>query len=38
MSLKTKDRCGESEGEAGMCLKTKEIRSQGGNVIEKKGQ
>jgi hypothetical protein len=38
MLLKTKDRCGKSDGEAGMCLKTKEIRSQSGNVIEKKGQ
>jgi hypothetical protein len=38
MLLKTKDRCGKSEAEAGMCLKTKEIRSQSGDVIEKKGQ
>jgi hypothetical protein len=37
MLLKTNDRCGKSERETGMCLKTKEIRPQSGNVIEKKG-
>jgi len=37
MLLKTKERCGKSGWEAGMCLKTKEIRSKSGNVVEKKG-
>jgi hypothetical protein len=37
MLLKIKGRCGKSGAEAGMCLKTKEIRSKSGNVVEKKG-
>jgi hypothetical protein len=37
MLLKTKHRRGKGEAEAGMCLKTKEIRSKSGNVVEKKG-
>jgi hypothetical protein len=35
--LKTKDGCGKLRGGAGMYMKTKEMRAQSGNVIEKKG-
>jgi hypothetical protein len=35
--MKTKDSCGKSKGEAGIFMKTKEIRSESGNTIEKKG-
>jgi hypothetical protein len=38
MLLKTKDRCGKLCGEAGMSLKTKEMRVESGNVGEKKGR
>jgi hypothetical protein len=37
MSVKTKERCGKLGKEAGMLLKTKEIASKSGNVIENKG-
>jgi hypothetical protein len=37
MLLKTKDGCGKLRVEAGMYMKTKEIRVECGNVIEKKG-
>jgi hypothetical protein len=37
MLLKTKDRTWKAAGEAGMCMKTKEILSESGNVVEKKG-
>jgi hypothetical protein len=35
--MKTKDRCGKLWGEAGILLKTKEIRGESGNVGENKG-
>jgi hypothetical protein len=38
MSLKTKDRYWKSGAEAGMSMKTKEIRPPSANFIEKKGQ
>src|SRR5208337_1741994 len=37
MSMKTKDRCGKSEGEAGMLQKTKGLLLYSGNVAENKG-
>jgi hypothetical protein len=37
MLLKTKEGCGKLGREAGMYMKTKEMRSKGRNVIEKKG-
>jgi hypothetical protein len=37
MLLKTKDCCGKLCGEAGMSMKTKEMRVESGNVIENKG-
>jgi hypothetical protein len=37
MLLKTKDGCGKPGGEAVMYMKTKEMRVESGNVIEKKG-
>jgi hypothetical protein len=37
MLLKTKDRCGQCGGQAGMSLITKEITADSGNVIENKG-
>jgi hypothetical protein len=37
MLLKTKEGRGKPCREAGMSLKTKKIRVEGGNVIEKKG-
>jgi hypothetical protein len=37
MLLKTKDRARKAASEAGMCLKTKEILSESGNVVENKG-
>jgi hypothetical protein len=37
MLLKTKDRCGRPEAEAGMSMKTKEIFAESWNVIETKG-
>jgi hypothetical protein len=35
--MKTKDRLGKPGREAGMCMKTHDLASYGGNVIEKKG-
>jgi hypothetical protein len=37
MLLKTKDRCGKPGAEAGMSMKTKEIRVKSGNVTENEG-
>jgi hypothetical protein len=37
MLLKTKDRCGKVEREAGMCMKKKAFSLLSGNVIENKG-
>jgi hypothetical protein len=37
MSLKTKGRCGKLAAAAGMCMETKEIQAECGNVVEKKG-
>jgi hypothetical protein len=37
-SMKTKDGCGKLCGEAGMSMKTKEMRVECGNVGEKKGR
>jgi hypothetical protein len=35
--MKTKGRSGKLGNEAGMCVKTNDLYSMGGNVIEKKG-
>jgi hypothetical protein len=37
MSLKTKCRAWKAASEAGMCMKTKEILAESGNVVEKNG-
>jgi hypothetical protein len=37
MLLKTKDRAWRDASEAGMCIKTKGILAETGNVVEKKG-
>src|SRR5208337_1107076 len=37
-SMKTKDRCGKLGCQAGMSMKTKELRVKGGNVVENKGR
>jgi hypothetical protein len=37
MSLKTKGRCGEAEGEAGMSMEIMHLAANSGNVIENKG-
>jgi hypothetical protein len=36
MSMKTKNRRGKLEGEAGMCMKTSDLALWNGNVVEKK--
>jgi hypothetical protein len=38
MLLKTKDGCRIPWGEAGMYMKTNEMRVESGNIIEKKGR
>jgi hypothetical protein len=37
MSMKTKDRSGKQNGEAGMSMKKKDLSSRSGNVVENKG-